>query len=404
MGTKRRGAGEGAIYRRHDHETCPPLETVGTGDHGQPVRERPRHPCKGRWCATVDLGRDERGRRRRRVVYGRTKVEVQSKLAAAAQHKAKHLPQPDDKLTVGGWLDRWLASNSRLSDGSRSTYADTIRLYIRPAVGSVRLTKLSVADVERMTNGLLDRGLSASTAKAARRVLSVALNAAMRADLLHRNVAALSEPPRSRSERRADLALTASEAEAVIAAAEGHRLAALAIVLLTLGIRKGEALALRWEDVDLGDDSVVHIGSSLSRVPGKGLVRGATKTVGSERTIPLVEPALSALKAHRKAQAAERLAATVWVDDGVVFSTEHGQWLDPRNALRQWHGWTDAAGLGKRRMHSSRHTTATLLLERGVPLEVVSAVLGHSSISITADVYSTVRQNLIRRALTNVRG
>lgn len=394
MAAKRRGHGEGSIYRRCERSAgCPPVDPM-TG-------ERPPHTCKGPWVATVELGRGATGKRKRRVLYGRTKAEVQSKLAAAAQHKAKHLPQPDERLTTAGWLDRWLTDNRRLSEGSRVTYRETIANYIAPALGNVRLVALTVADVERMTNGLLDRGLSVSTAQQARRVLSVALNAAMRADLLHRNVAALSEPPRSRSEGRADLALTSGEAEAVIAAASGHRLAALPVVLLTLGIRKGEALALRWDEVVLdGDDPHVRITASLSRLTGRGLVRGETKTVGSARTVPLVEPALTALKQHKRTQAAERLAATVWVDAGVVFSTEHGQYLDPRNALREWHGWTTAAGLGKRRMHSGRHTAATLLLERGVPLEVVSAVLGHSSIAITADVYSRVTRDGMRRALT----
>lgn len=183
-------------------------------------------------------------------------------------------------------------------------------------------------------------------------------------------------------------------------AARGDRIGALASVLLTLGLRRGEALALRWEAVDLdGPEPSVTIAGTLSRVTGKGLVVGPTKTAGSGGVIPLVEPALTALRSHRKHQAEERLAAKAWVDAGIVFATPIGTWNDPRNALRSWHGWTAAAGIGKRRMHASRHTCATVMLANGYPLEVVSAVLRHSSIRITADTYARVAADAKRKAL-----
>jgi integrase len=108
---------------------------------------------------------------------------------------------------------------------------------------------------------------------------------------------------------------------------------------------------------------------------------------------------LEALREHRARQAAERLAARVWDDSGHVFTTEIGTPLDGRNVSRTWHGWCEAAGVGGRRFHASRHTAATLLLDRGVPLEVVSAVLGHAGLAITADVYAAVTEDAKRRAL-----
>jgi len=213
-------------------------------------------------------------------------------------------------------------------------------------------------------------------------------------------VAAIAAGPRRDDRAKTDDVLTAQDAEAVMDAAAQDRIGALASVLLTLGLRKGEALALRWDHVDLdGPEPSITVAATLSRVAGQGLVIGPTKTTGSEGTIPLVEPALSALRHHRKCQAKERLATDAWVDPGIVFATPIGTWTDPRNVLRIWHGWTKAAGLGKRRMHASRHTCATVMLANGVALEVVSAVLRHSSIRITADTYARVAADAKRKAL-----
>lgn len=376
---KRRGHGEGSVYRRKD----------------------------GQWCATVELGRDPRGKRQRRIVYASTKKAVLDKLEQARAWHGLGLEPLDARTTTGQWLDTWLTEAADdLSPTSVRTYRTVVDAYLKPHVGAVRLARLSVANVETMQRVLLDRGLSPASVKQARTVLRTALSVAERRGHVPRNVAAIAKGPKRGSAPRGDDYLTAEQADAVMEAAEGDRLAALPVLLLTLGLRKGEALGLRWEDVtdlDNDEDAAVTVSASLSRVKGQGLVRGATKTVGSARTVPLVEPALSAIRAHRKAQAVERLAATYWRDDGIVFATESGTYLDPRNALRAWHEWTEAAGLGKRRMHASRHTAATMLLEAGVPLEVVSAALGHSSIQITADTYARVSSDAKRKALGTLR-
>ena len=374
MATARRGWGEGAVYRRKSD---------------------------GQWVGSVELGRDHRGRRRRRTVYGRTKREALDKLDIARRDRRRGLEPIDQRLTTGEWLDRWLMDHTAdLSPGSRATYDHAVDSYIRPQLGQVRLAKLTPADVEKMSRAIRQRGLSANTAKLAHRVLRSALSVAERHGVVHRNVAAIAAGPRRDDRAKTDDVLTAENADAVMRAAEPDRLGALATLLLTLGLRKGEALALRWEHIDLdGPEPSLTIHATLSRVTGRGLVVGPTKTVGSEGTIPLVEPAISALRRHRRRQSSERLAAEVWDDPGIVFATPIGTWTDPRNALRAWHGWTEAAGLGKRRMHASRHTCATVMLANGVPLEVVSAVLRHSSIRMTADSYARVAADAKRKAM-----
>lgn len=121
----------------------------------------------------------------------------------------------------------------------------------------------------------------------------------------------------------------------------------------------------------------------------------------SARTVPLIGRCAPALREHRACQAAERLAAgPAWTDTGWVFTTELGEMLDPSNVLHRWQRLTVKAGLGKRRFHASRHTAATLLLAQGVALKVVSAVLGHASLAITADVYARPTMDAKRRGLT----
>ncbi len=341
------------------------------------------------------------GRRRRRVVYARTKREVLDKLDRARSDKRQGLEPTDQRLTTGQWLDQWLSVHcDDLSAGSMTTYRQAVESYIRPEVGHIQLAKLNPAHVEKMGRDLRQRGLSANTAKLAHRVLRAALSVAERHGVVHRNVAAVAAGPRRDDRAKTDDVLTAEHAEAVLDAAREDRLGALASLLLTLGLRKGEALALRWDEVDLDSpEPSVTVVATLSRVTGQGLTVGPTKTAGSEGTIPLVEPALSDLRRHRARQATERLAADAWADPDIVFASPIGTWTDPRNALRSWHGWTTAAGLGKRRMHASRHTCATVMLANGVPLEVVSAVLRHSSIRMTADAYARVAADAKRKAL-----
>ena len=221
-----------------------------------------------------------------------------------------------------------------------------------------------------MLRNLERAGKSARTRAQARTVLRRALAHAQRTELVTRNAAALAAAPRLT--RGTSDALTADQAEKVLAAARGHRLEALAVLALRLGMRRGELLALDWSDIDLE--------------AGELTVR-AGKTEGSSRTLPLV------------AGSTEALAPS---GTGPVFTSDNGRRLGGRQALRVWHGWTEAAGLGRRRFHASRHTAATLMLQRGVPLEVVSAVLGHTSLAITSDIYARVGMDAKRAALTRL--
>ncbi len=195
------------------------------------------------------------------------------------------------------------------------------------------------------------------------------------------NAPALTDAPRQDAPRLDD-ALTADEAQAVIRTAVGDRLEALAVLVLTVGVRQGEALALRWSDVD---------------IEGATITVSEAKTDAGRRRVPLPATVAAARRVHR-------VASRYSGPDDYVFASKTGTRINPRNALRWWHDLTERAGVGRRRFHASRHTAATLMLNAGVPLEVVSATLGHAGLAITADVYARVGPDLQRQAADVMEG
>ena len=373
--TARRGTGEGSVYQRAD----------------------------GYWVAQVDAGFDRKGRRRRPRAVRRTKREALAALDEL-RRQADQGVTPERTQTVGEFLAWWLATvlPGTVKASTTEDYGYMARRYVIPHVGRVKLAKLTPQHVKSMLRALEDDGLSPRTRQYARAVLRRALRWAEQNGLVARNVAALVDGPR-KTGTKLDDTLDAAGAAAVIDAAAGDRLEALAVLVLRLGLRKGEALALRWDDVDLDAGTLTVRGTLKRRRDGGGLFVDTTKTDAGTRELPLVAGTSDALREHRRRQAAERLAlGPLWVDTGHVFTTVTGTLLDPRNANRLWSALCERAGVGHRRFHAARHTAATLLLEQGVPLEVVSAVLGHAGLAITADVYAKVGMDAKRRALATL--
>jgi integrase len=155
--------------------------------------------------------------------------------------------------------------------------------------------------------------------------------------------------------------------------------------MLKLGLRPSEALALRWEHLELGEAPSLRVAES--------------KTDSGRRTLPLPPKVAAALRAHKRRQGAERLAATYWHDPGLVFSSDIGAAIDYRRMSDWWGRVVARSGLEHRRLYSTRHTALTLMLNNEVALEVVSEIAGHASLSITADVYAHVGDGLKRGAL-----
>jgi len=192
--------------------------------------------------------------------------------------------------------------------------------------------------------------------------------------------------------------LSVEDARRLIDAIRGDRLEALWICALTVGLRRGELLGLRWSDVDQ-EAGVLTVRQTVLRVDGR-LVFSEPKTARSRRSVPVPEPALARLRAHRARQAAERLAAGErWRDHGLVFASTVGTPLEPRNVDRAWHAVRAKVGLDWLRLHDLRHACATFLLASGASPRTVMKTLGHSQIALTMNTYAHVLPEVERAAV-----
>jgi len=352
----KRANGEGTIYRRRD----------------------------GRWAATISLDNGTR-----KTYYGKTRRDAAAKLHAAIDKRRNGLPLAGERQTTGAFLNNWLeAIRPRVRESTYRGYKSKIRVQLIPALGRIPLARLTPQAVEAALAQRIAAGLAPRTAYHLRSILRAALNDALRWGLVGRNVAALVEAPRVPQSDFQPLSI--DETRRLLDAMRGDRLEALYSVALAMGLRQGEALALRWDDVDL-DAATLTVSGSLGRSANGALVRSETKTARSRRTLAMPDVVTTALRAHRTRQLQERLAAgNLWHDTGLVFTRPDGRPLHGSSVTRAFQQRLAAAGLRRLRFHDLRHACATLLLAQGVGPRVVMDVLGHSNISLTMNLYAHV--------------
>ncbi len=356
----RRGRGEGGIYKRGD----------------------------GLWVGQIDLGWKD-GKRRRKYVYAKTRAEVVRKLRQKELLVAQGITPAPELLTVAQYLEEWVTTRipGTVTVRTEDLYKRTVHTYINPSIGRIRLAKLQPADVSRMLHDLESHGYSPATQRLARATLRRALRFAEQDGILARNVAAIAEGPKlSQPDGRT---LTPEQAKVFLKAVNGDRLEAAYVLALALGLRRGEVLGLKWEDLSSRDDgATISINRQLIR-DRNGISLTDLKTTGSRRTLHLSDPLIEALLDHRARQEAEAFVkGSSWRNHhDLIFTSTIGTPLDP-----EWFGKTvpkitKAAGLGHWSIHELRHSCASLLIAMEVPLEVISDQLGHASIRVTSDVY-----------------
>ena len=308
------------------------------------------------------------------------------------------------KEYFGSYIDNWLKNTAkpRITEKTYRSYEQMVRLYLKPALADYKLARITPEQIQTIYNDLIDKGLSPRTVRYTHTVLRSALQQADKWGKINRNPADLVDLPKA--ERKEMKALSPAEAAEFMKAASYNRLKALFSLVLTSGIRPGEALGLRWQDVDL-DNSRITINRALTR-GGKGWKLEEPKTSRSRRTIPIPKEVMSDLEEVRQSQeraAIERKTIIKWhpekvkslkpyTDHGFVFATETGEPFSERNVIRGYFKpLLKQAGLSDSiRLYDLRHSCATLLLAAGENPKVVSERLGHASITLTLDTYSHV--------------
>jgi integrase len=358
---KKRGNGEGSITRRKN----------------------------GGWCAQYTVYTSEG--RRRRTLYGKTRQEVAAKLSKALADREGGLTFDAGSLTVGEYLARWLSHSVQdtVSQKTYERYESIVRVHLSPTLGRIRLKALTPDHVRGLYREKLDSGLALRSVLHIHRTLSKALKQATNDGLIPRNAARSVKPPQPR--RKEMQPLSRNQVRTLLDTVKGDRMEALYVLAITAGLRQGELLALKWEDVDLeGTNPTLEVRRSLSETRGRR--NFVTPKSGRGRHLRLSSRAVSALRTHRKRQLEERVQkAGLWEDHGLIFPSEVGTPMSGRNLYRAFKIRVKRASLPQTlRFHDLRHTCATLLLKQGVNPKFVQELLGHADISLTLNTYSHV--------------
>lgn len=362
---RRRANGEGTIYRRRDGRYEGAAYFLAAG-----------------------------GSRKKVCVYGRSREEAHAKLTEALARANGGALVPERTWRLDAYLDHWLETTVRpnLRPKTFEQYECAVRLYLKPALGRYPLVQLSVVIVQSHMNQLIQAGHSVRKVQIVRTALSSALSCAVGEELLHRNVARLVKLP---GWERGDInPWTVDEARRFLAAASTHRLYPAFLLLLVYGLRRGEVLGLRWQDIDQRSGEL-HVRQQLQRI-GRQLVVGPVKTAMGRRDLPLLLIVRDVLSDHHPGGDAGPRT------HDLVFTTTVGTPIEPRNFVRTFWRLCHQAGVRVIKLHHLRHTAATFLKQLGVPARDAQLIFGHSQVSITQQIYQHGDMESRREALGKV--
>ncbi len=351
----KRGRGEGSIQKRAD----------------------------GTWRATISLGVGSDGRRRRKDIYGKTKAEVQKKLRMAqTANDAGQLPSAT-KTTVAEYLKFWMENISRAAVSTKDRYQADITKHINPVIGKVRLQQLTGLHIDSVISQANSIELSPRSQQHIFSVLNKTLNDAVKRDLIGFNPCAKSDKPRLKKTKHT--VWTADQSQAFLKHVAGHRWFALFTLAMFTGMRQGEALALFWSDIDWTKNEI-QISRTLTDVKGKATIGEVPKTDGGNRAIIVPPYVMDALDKHRGRMMMDGHPTS---GENLVFCNHAGNIINRNNLVsRTFKPLCAKAGVPVLVWHEMRHTTATLLLESGIPINNVSELLGHASSVVTSRIYA----------------
>lgn len=345
------------------------------------------------WFYCLTLGKDANGKRiqiKKRGFETEKKAKKALRDAQVQADKGAYI-QPS-KTSYGDYINEWF--NNRKDTLGRMTVKTAegnIKNHILPYIGYIQLSDLNVMHIERFIGQLRKKGLAESTIKKIFSLVSSSLISASKKEIIPKNVASLADNKPKVRRKQVDV-WDAHEVKNFLDFVKSYNTRYYIVfhLALTTGMRQGEILGLRWQDIDYGRN-IITVRQSLNH---DGLDFSAPKTENSIRSITIDEFTSQALKLHQKFIEAEKEESSLYIDKDLVTPTKSGRQCNPRDIDKLWNKLKVKSGLRNIKFHDLRHTHASLLLKENVHPKVVSERLGHSSIQITLDLYSHLFPNL----------
>lgn len=395
MASKRRGNGEGGIYQLKD----------------------------GSWEARIMIGTNAEGKPKFKTFTSKKRTVVANKLADYIANRREKEPQYACNQTVEKWLWNWFEDyvDKNVKISTKTSYETIIKKHLIPYIGHIKLSELKKIDIEDMYRNLLNNGrvdgkggLSVKTIRNISLVLHKALDEAMKHEYIIRNPADIADVPTLRSENNTKKeieVLTKQEQKALMDVC-GNDVYGVAIkTTLFTGVRLGELLGLQWGDINY-DTRTMAISRQVNRLKDYSPnataktrlgIQEDTKTKSSNRLISLPDQLMALLKEHKERQLIEKKKwGKAYKNLDMIFAREDGYYIDPATFREHYQKKLKEAGLKHYTFHALRHTFATRALEAGIPIKVVSQILGHASVQITMDTYSHVLPELQKESMNKI--
>lgn len=362
----------------------------------------------GRWEARIRITDPMTGERKPKTFSRKTKKEVVEWLndIKAKIHTGQYIAARN--ITVGQWLNTWLNEyvKHKVRPTTWESYESIIRVHVTPVIGHIQLQELRPEQLQKLYNDKLrsgnmkkQGGLSATTVRYISAAIQQALKQAVKNGWIMHNVAEWTEKPQSK--KKEIQPLTLEQVNLFLTAAKDNPLYEAFLLEGVTGLRRGELLGLRWQDIDMEQNRLTVNQAVI--LTNQGLLFSEPKTKASRRTIPLPDAVMATLKTHRKRQIETQMQAGVRNEHDLLFCNPRGGIVDPLQLVRQFEKVLSLAGLPRIRFHDMRHTHATLLLAQGEHVKVVQERLGHTTVRMTLDTYSHLLPGMQEQATETIR-
>lgn len=353
------------------------------------------------WRASIYIGRNDNGKEKRKQFTAKTKKEVQAKLNNYKKEMLLGTVSSDDKITLSEWFHTWLF-DYRIKDlkpKSFEKYDGIYRNYIKDSeLGKIKLKDLRTTHLQKYYNKLeIQYNKPASTIKGLNTRLKPCLGDAEKQGYIQKNYCKMVTLPKDSSTKDIHI-LSSHEQQKFIESIKGHNLEILFLVALGTGLRLGELLGLKWSDINF-NTNMLTVSRSLSRTKNQKtgkyeVIEQIPKTKNSNRVVPVPDTILNKLEEHKKTQNKQRLlVGEAYINNNYVFADDIGNPIDDKRPGRNLKSVLKKLDIEPIKFHALRHTYATRLFENNVPPKTVQALMGHSDISVTMDIYTHVMED-----------